>query len=275
MDRTGIKWNEDETTLCIGLYYLYSSGAVSFEAGVRALGNILGRTRGSVGFKLGNIANCDNPDKGFSNISKQDLALFMKYSRNPDSLFLRIRGILSLNIYNGKDMSAFLKNNPYNDAMPDGFADNEESYSAAAGFSAEDKETIARVREKQWAFRTVLLSDYDKSCCISGIRIPQLLVASHIVPWVADKTKRLDPSNGLLLNSILDKAFDQGLITFHPEKHFLIISDKIRDEKTLDYLHQYEGCTLASPKHISASPSKENLEYHNDMIFNSFSLRLS
>ena len=145
--------------------------------------------------------------------------------------------------------------------------DNQTSFS----YSADDKESMVRVREKQWAFRRSLLTNYDNTCCISGIKEPRLLIASHIVPWVDDKTKRLDRANGLLLNSLLDRAFDQGLITFHPTSHSLIISDKIRDEKTLCFLSSFNGCILTPPRHLSATPSKENLQYHNDVVFNHFS----
>ncbi|MDD7381567.1 MAG: HNH endonuclease [Bacillales bacterium] len=272
MDRTGIKWNEEEITLCLGLYYLYSSGVVSFDEGTIALGKLLGRTKGSVGFKLGNIANCDNPNKGFANINKLDLVLFKKYVDNIDNLFLNIKKILMQESYISLDSSILLKNNPYCNNDYDSLV--EETLvgkdDSPISYIGEDKESIVRVREKQWAFRTALLTNYDRTCCISGIKTPQLLVASHIVPWAVDKTKRLDPANGLLLNPILDKAFDQGLITFHPEKHSLIISDKIKDEKTIEYLSSFENCVLANPKHISAIPTKENLQYHNDVIFNSF-----
>ncbi|MDD7256054.1 HNH endonuclease [Bullifex porci] len=274
MDRTGIKWNEDEITLCLGLYYLYSSGVVSFDEGATALGKLLGRTRGSVGFKLGNIANCDNPNKGFSNINKLDMILFKRYVDDIDSLFLNIKKILRLDSYKSLDSSILLKNNPYcNNDIESLVAESlveKEKTNSTIDYASEDKESIVRVREKQWAFRTALLTNYDRTCCISGIKTPQLLVASHIVPWAADKSKRLNPANGLLLNPILDKAFDQGFITFHPEKHSLIISDKIKDEKTIEYLSPFENCILATPKHKSASPAKENLEYHNDVIFNSF-----
>jgi putative restriction endonuclease len=50
-------------------------------------------------------------------------------------------------------------------------------------------------------------------CCISGINVPRLLVASHIKPWSEFPEERLDPRNGLCLSSIHDAAFDAGLIT--------------------------------------------------------------
>lgn len=271
MDRTGITWDENEITLCLGLYYLYSSGMVSYKKGVIKLGNLLGRSEGSVKLKLGNISNCDNPLKGLPNINKLDLIVFKKYGNNLDNLFLDIGKILSMEAYRNRDASILLDNNPYSDLYDTNLPDHDcLRDSSLADYSAEDKEGFVRVREKQWAFRMSLLSNYGRTCCVSGIVMPQLLVASHIVPWAADKTKRLDPSNGLLLNAMLDRAFDQGLITFHPEKRSLIISDRIKDEKTLGYLSSYDGHVLTLPKHSNAIPSKENLEYHNDVIFNSY-----
>jgi len=43
--------------------------------------------------------------------------------------------------------------------------------------------------------------------------MPELIVASHIVPWSKDKGNRLSPQNGLALNTLHDKAFDRHLIT--------------------------------------------------------------
>jgi putative restriction endonuclease len=52
-------------------------------------------------------------------------------------------------------------------------------------------------------------------CPITGITEPELLRASHIVPWAdcAD-AQRLDVHNGLLLSALWDAAFDRGLISF-------------------------------------------------------------
>jgi predicted restriction endonuclease len=47
--------------------------------------------------------------------------------------------------------------------------------------------------------------------------VPQLLVASHIVPWSKDKENRLNVRNGLCLNALHDRAFDVGLIWISDE----------------------------------------------------------
>ena len=110
MKKTDRKWNENETTLCLGLYYLYSSGVVSFEEGVQSLGAIINRSRGSVGFKLGNLTNCDNPNKGFENGSKLDSIIFQKHAGNIDNLFLKIKRILALDECKRKFLSVKYEN---------------------------------------------------------------------------------------------------------------------------------------------------------------------
>jgi predicted restriction endonuclease len=51
---------------------------------------------------------------------------------------------------------------------------------------------------------------------MTGITNPELLRASHIVPWAECETdrKRLDVHNGLLLSALWDAAFDAGLVSF-------------------------------------------------------------
>jgi predicted restriction endonuclease len=48
---------------------------------------------------------------------------------------------------------------------------------------------------------------------LPGIFEESLLVASHIIPWSHDKSKRGDPANGLCLLIEFDEYFDKGLIS--------------------------------------------------------------
>ncbi|MBN8673731.1 MAG: HNH endonuclease [Chitinophagales bacterium] len=76
-----------------------------------------------------------------------------------------------------------------------------------------ERERLVKVRINQYLFRTLMDANYNAKCCITGIDNPELLIASHIVPWSKDEKNRLNPANGLLLNSLHDKAFERGLIT--------------------------------------------------------------
>src|SRR3989338_6080158 len=75
------------------------------------------------------------------------------------------------------------------------------------------REAIVKIRVNQSFFRSSVLASYDNKCCITGIQLTDLLIASHIVPWSKDEKNRLNPENGLCLNSFHDRAFDKGLIT--------------------------------------------------------------
>ena len=57
---------------------------------------------------------------------------------------------------------------------------------------------------------------WNGPCPLSGIAEPELLRASHIVPWAACESdaERLDVHNGLLLSALWDAAFDKGLTSF-------------------------------------------------------------
>jgi hypothetical protein len=55
-------------------------------------------------------------------------------------------------------------------------------------------------------------------CLLSGLMLPDILTASHIVPWrecTDDKSSwRLDGANGILLSANYDRLFDRHLISF-------------------------------------------------------------
>ncbi len=74
--------------------------------------------------------------------------------------------------------------------------------------------TILRVGQD--IFRTALMDYWKGRCPLTGITDPELLRASHIVPWAECTTNemRLNVYNGLLLSSLWDAAFDTGLISF-------------------------------------------------------------
>lgn len=65
---------------------------------------------------------------------------------------------------------------------------------------------------------------------MSGLSEPRLLIASHIVPWSKDKANRLNPSNGLCLSAIHDKAFDKGLIALSDDFRVLVSAELQRSE---------------------------------------------
>ena len=78
-----------------------------------------------------------------------------------------------------------------------------------------EAERLVVQRVGQDIFRRGLLEYWDGRCAVTGLRVPELLRASHIKPWSDCDTdaERLDIFNGLLLAAHLDAAFDAGFIT--------------------------------------------------------------
>ena len=57
---------------------------------------------------------------------------------------------------------------------------------------------------------------------LTGIRLNELLRASHIKPWrISSDAERLDSANGILLAAHVDILFDKGLISFDDEGNLL------------------------------------------------------
>lgn len=114
-------------------------------------------------------------------------------------------------------------------------------------------------------FRAVILASYNSRCCITGIDIPELLVASHIKPWKDDVENRLNPQNGLCLNALHDKAFDRGLFTLD-DNFNIILSSKLKQSKqTSTFFKLYENQKIALPDRLS--PDLVFLKYHRENIF--------
>ncbi len=112
----------------------------------------------------------------------------------------------------------------------------------------------------------MILTSYNNTCCITGLAIPELLVSSHIVPWVKDAKNRMNPRNGLCLNALHDKAFDVGLISFD-ENYNLMVSNKISkiDRKQSKMLMDYAGEKITLPNRFI--PNQEFLAFHRKEVF--------
>lgn len=135
----------------------------------------------------------------------------------------------------------------------------------------EDIETKAKHRKGQDYFRRMILSIYGGRCALTGIDIPQVLLASHIIPWgdKSHKDDRLNPSNGICLSALYDKAFDKGLITFSPDDYKVLFSSALKEKENMEYYSKHFACIdgkrLTLPSEYQ--PNKDFLAYHREKIF--------
>ena len=112
------------------------------------------------------------------------------------------------------------------------------------------------------------MANYSTKCALSNIDVPDLLVASHIIPWSINEKERLNPENGICLSCLYDKAFDKGLIGI-TERFEVLISNDLKKNTDKEYYRKYfaelENKKLLLP--IRYLPKKEFLQFHLDTVF--------
>lgn len=130
-----------------------------------------------------------------------------------------------------------------------------------------DIEVRAKRRIGQDIFRAMLLDIYDSKCCLTGLDVPEVLRASHIIPWSECVKTRLNPENGLCLSATYDAAFDKYLITFD-EDYRLVLSPLLKEEYTSNafktYFLNFEGKAINLP--TTYLPSQKFLEIHREKL---------
>lgn len=120
-----------------------------------------------------------------------------------------------------------------------------------SNISQTEKENIIKSRIGQGYFRKELIQWWE-GCSVTGCKMTDLLVASHIKPWKdSSNQERLDRFNGLLLLPNLDKLFDRGYISFRSNGKIIIsrylpktyhsvlgIDDSLKLNKTISSNHK-------------------------------------
>jgi predicted restriction endonuclease len=136
-------------------------------------------------------------------------------------------------------------------------------------YAIEDALANVKIRIGQSEFRSLVLSNFQSKCCLSGISEEGLLVASHIIPWSRDKSKRGDPGNGLCLFVEFDKYFDKGMISISDDFSVIVSNRCSSFSRPLrDRLAALEGRKMASPSVTPINPAF--LQYHRENIFDQF-----
>ncbi|MBU5434473.1 HNH endonuclease [Pseudoflavonifractor sp. MSJ-37] len=254
-DRYGQKWSEEETILA---FYRYCqvplSKATSDHPDIIRLAELLGRTTGSVRLKFSNLAHFDPNAKsrnisGMSHGSRFDEIVTKQFWNDWEGL-----------VFKAMEIEADLQGTTVEELVSD-------TRDMPVGATI-DRTTRARVG--QTFFREAVLSAYQQKCCITGLAVPSLLIASHIKPWSKSDpcTERTNPANGLCLNGLHDRAFDQGLITVLPD-YTVRVSSRLHMQSTDDpgvaWLLACDRQEIRKPDRFL--PKREFLEYHNEVIF--------
>lgn len=214
---------------------------------------LIGRTPSALAMKLCNIASLDpvitsTGRKGLQGASSSDRAMWEEMNGDWEAFISKTqKAITSL-----KSLSS-------DRDIPEGIEEND--------YTGKNKLVQTNARIGQHFFRKSVLSSYNNRCCITGLTITKLLVASHIVPWSKDPANRLNPQNGLSLSMLHDKAFDIGLITINENltvrvsRHIEAVDDNFFSES----IQCYEGKNIYLPEKFQPCP--KFLTYHRENVF--------
>jgi putative restriction endonuclease len=246
-------WTREELILAINLYCKIPFGKINKNnPDVIHLAKLIGRTPSSISFKLGNFGSFDPSLKergvgGLPNTGKLDKEIWDEFYQNWEE-----------RTFESERLRAQFENKSLDQLVDISDIDIKEG---------KEKERIVKTRVNQSFFRSMVLASYNFTCCITGIKNTELLVASHIVPWAEDSENRLNPRNGLCLNALHDKAFDQYLITVTPNFKLKISKKLITEKKNKSIQEnflQFESLEIKLPRKFI--PDEKLLLQHNKIF---------
>lgn len=249
-------WTRVELILAFNLYLKIPFGKMhSTNKDVIHLANLIGRTPNSIALRLVNFASVDpvlkaRGIKGMDGGTKIVQPIWDEFYHNQEELVF-----LSEQILAQKENTSI--ENKYQELLFD-----------IKDLKGEDTIRQVKTRVNQSVFRQMVLANYSAKCAITGIDIPELLLASHIMPWSINEEHRLNPENGICLSALYDKAYDKGIIGITPN-YEVIFSTSLKSKKeTSFYKNNFapiENLKISEP--LKYLPKKEFLEFHLDTIF--------
>jgi putative restriction endonuclease len=256
-----VKWTREHLLIALNLYCKLPFGSFdSDNVVVKEVAAKMGRSSSSLAMKLCNLASLDPVQrargvKGLQGASKQDRLMWDEFQGNLSTLGVESETILH-DLFTKDETKEvdFLQRDKVRLVPPSG---------------PTEAQATVKIRRGQQFFRQAVLNAYNVRCCISGINVPRLLVASHIKPWGKFPDDRLNPRNGLCLSTLHDAAFDAGLITMD-EKLNVVLSKRLRSFFPQPSLEQnfipFEGKPIRLPEKL-AEPGGDFLGYHREHIF--------
>lgn len=249
-------WTREELILALNLYLKLPFGKLhSRTPEIIQLSKIIGRTPSSVAMRLNNFASVDpyHQQRGVTGLTggrRQVEPIWNEFIVNREELLFESEKIL-----------ATKENQTLESKFPEVLIGTE-------NLKGETKVREVKTRINQNVFRQLVLANYLSKCAITNINIPDLLVASHIIPWSKNEQERLNPENGICFSALFDKAFDKGLIGINM-KFELIFSKELKGMASENFYPKYfsdlEGNKINLPQKYL--PKKEFLQFHLDTIF--------
>ena len=265
----GKPWTHDELMLAMNLYCKLPFGQLRHgNPLIIEVAQKLGRTPSSLSMKLCNLASLDpyhqaRGIKGLRGASRADRAAWDEFTDNREQYGVASEEQLQLLLGETEVVESV--------SVPGKSKSQRQSaikHPTIEPSGPTEKVVTVKTRLGQQFFRQSVLASYNSCCCITGNPVPELLVASHILPWGKYPEQRLNPRNGLCLAQTQDAAFDKGLITLD-EDYRLVLSPYLREYLPNDSLARnfldYEGKQIVMPEKFP--PDAEFMQKHREEVY--------
>jgi hypothetical protein len=271
-----ILWSRDQLLVAFRLYCRTQFGRLHLRnPEIIRVARAIGRTPSALALKTVNFASLDPSHrargvKGMSNASDADCDLWTEFQQNSEAVAAEA-GAAWERLVGPTDGPT------PQDAVQRRSAVRIDRQGAALGDDLEEfvppdgpteSERMVRTRRVQRFFHDTVLTGYDFRCALTGLAIPELLTASHIIPWSESVERRADPRNGIALNALHDRAFDRGLITFD-ERFRVVVSSRLLACNVGTYhenaLRAIAGQSLTLPERFRPDPAA--VAWHRDTVF--------
>lgn len=248
-------WTKEELILAFNLYLKIPFGKFHHaNADVIYLAKLIGRTPSAVAMRLSNFASVDpfHQKRGIVGLRggiAQVQPIWDEFNKNREDLIFESEKILA-------EIQKTSIERKYKSIL-DGIENLE----------GETKIREVKTRVNQNVFRQIVIANYNQKCAITGFNNLSFLIASHIIPWSVDKENRLNPQNGILLNKLHDKAFEDGFLAINKNFKILICSEflKSKDNFVQNYFSSYHNKELNLPARFL--PDSNFLEKHLEERF--------
>jgi putative restriction endonuclease len=248
-------WQRNELLFAFNLYCKTPFGRMHRNnEDIILLASLIKRTPSAVAMKLGNFASFDPAHQqrnvtGLKNASRNDKLIYEKFCSDWEGL-------------------------AYESELARERLDHIGGMSPAVIAEVElpdrptERTQLIRVRTVQAFFRNAVLASYESRCAMCAISVSSLLNASHIIPWNKEVRRRADPTNGIALCVLHDRAFDRGLMTLDAD--FKIMVSQSLHKKNASETHRVALIDIAG-KMIQLPhrfhPDREAMHYHRTNIF--------
>lgn len=239
------KWTEPELWVAMNVYCRLSFG--QFDQSNRHIQEVarqMGRSPGSLSMKLCNLASLDtyHQDRGVSGLkgaSSLDRKVWNDFQQDWSTMAEQSEAAFEALMHEQAPVDAEPSKLP---VVPEGTT---------------EVQRLVKVRRVQDFFRKAILGSYESRCALTNLAVPELLIASHIIGWSDNEARRADPTNGICLNALHDKAFDRHLLTFD-EDYRVVLSSALKSREASEFqsynFEQMEGRPLRLPHRFLPDP---------------------